>query len=120
MSVAFRIRLIDAATEISLPNAIVVAQSSQQVSDTGNYAASDTEYVIFGLPDTYSLKVSLENYQSFSISGLAVGQWDQDECDDHSNTVHMTIKVYPASAGKNTKAKTASYEIVSSFVSGGC
>jgi hypothetical protein len=120
MSVAFRIQLVDSTTGIILENALVVAHPSQETSDTGHYSVADSEYVIFGLPGTYSLDVSQENYKSFSISGLTVGQWDQDQCESHSNTIHMTIKVYPASAPKDAQAKTASYEIVRSFTSGGC
>jgi hypothetical protein len=120
MSVAFRIRLLDAATGIPLENALVVAHPSQEISDTAHYSAVDTQYVIFGLPGTYSLEISRENYQNFSISGLTVGQWDQDQCDAHSNTIHMTIKAFPASAQKTIGADSASYKIVSSFVAGGC
>lgn len=120
MSVAFRIHLVDATTGIPLANALVVAHPSQQTSDTAHFAAVDSEYEIFGLPGTYSLEVSQENYQSFSISGLTVGQWDQDQCDSHANTVNMTIKVSPVSSQKSATAKTAPYEIVRSFASGGC
>jgi hypothetical protein len=120
MSVAFRIKLVDATTGTPLANALVVAHVSQQTSDTAHFAAVDSEYEIFGLPGTYSLDVSQENYQSFSIPGLTVGQWDQDQCNAHASTVNMTIKVSPASAQKSAAAKTAPYEIVRSFASGGC
>jgi hypothetical protein len=99
LSVALRIQLQDSQDSLMISNAKIIAINTTKkdtITVDSSYMAlwgpfdSVGQYIVYGLPGEYSIRISHPLYETFSQNGLYVSQWTEVTC-EHANTENLII-----------------------------